>query len=91
LARPEATTASVPSSEGGFVTHTPFTHPALAQHDPRVVRWELFVFSDVRDVLPTPRPDTVIVVHRGPAQPAQWLLALEEAGMLVVQAAPDAA
>jgi hypothetical protein len=73
------------------VSLTQLTHPALAQHDPRVVRWELFVFSDVRDVLPTPRPDTVVVVHRGPAQPAHWLAALQDAGMLDTQPAPDAA
>jgi hypothetical protein len=73
------------------VNLTQLSHPALAQHDPRVVRWELFVFSDVRDVLPTAKPDTVVVVHRGPAQPAQWLAALQEAGMLDMQVAPDAA
>ena len=73
------------------MTLTQLTHPALAQHDPRVVRWELFVFSDVRDVLPTPRADTVVVVHRGPAQPARWLVALQDAGMLDGQPAPDAA
>jgi hypothetical protein len=73
------------------VNLTQLSHPALAQHDPRVVRWELFVFSDVRDVLPTSKPDSVVVVHRGPAQPAQWLAALQEAGMLDMQAAPDAA
>lgn len=73
------------------MTRTQLTHPSLAQHDPRLVRWELFVFSDVRDVLPTPRPDTIVVVHRGPAQPAQWVAALQDAGMLDLQAAPDAA
>ena len=73
------------------MTLTQLSHPALAQHDPRVVRWELFVFSDVRDVLPTSKPETVVVVHRGPAQPAQWLAALQEAGMLEMPLAPDAA
>jgi len=73
------------------VNLTLLSHPALAQHDPRVVRWELFVFSDVRDVLPTIKPDAVVVVHRGPAQPAQWLAALREAGMLEMQVAPDQA
>jgi hypothetical protein len=70
---------------------TQLTHPALAEHDPRVVRWELFVFSDVRDILPTPRPDTIVVVDRGVAQPAQWLAALQDVGMLQAQAPPDAA
>ena len=70
---------------------TQLTHPALARHDPRVVRWELFVFSDVRDVLPTPRQDTVVVVHRGRAQRDAWLVALSDAGMLDEQSAPDPA
>jgi hypothetical protein len=73
------------------VTLTELTHPALARHDPRVVRWELFVFSDVRDVLPTPRPETIVVAHRGPARPDEWLAALATAGMLHEQPAPDAA
>jgi hypothetical protein len=55
------------------------------------VRWELFVFSDVRDVLPTPRPDTIVIVHRGVPQPAQWLAALQDVGMLEAQAPPEAA
>lgn len=70
---------------------TELTHPALAAHDPRVVRWELFVFSDVRDVLPTPRRDTVVVAHRGPARKNDWIAALWTAGMLDEQQAPDAA
>jgi hypothetical protein len=73
------------------VTLTELTHPSLARHDPRVVRWELFVFSDVRDVLATSRPETVVVAHRGPARPAEWLAALGAAGMLDEQQAPDAA
>jgi hypothetical protein len=73
------------------VTLTELTHPALAGHDPRVVRWELFVFSDVRDVLPTPRRETVVVVHRGPTRRAEWLAALKTAGMLDEQPAPDTA
>jgi hypothetical protein len=70
---------------------TELTHPALAGHDPRVVRWELFVFSDVRDVLPTPRRDTVVVAHRGSARTNEWMAALAEAGMLDERQAPDAA
>lgn len=70
---------------------TELTHPALAGHDPRVVRWELFVFSGVRDVLPTPRRDTVVVAHRGPARTSDWIAALAAAGMLDEQQAPDAA
>ena len=70
---------------------TELTHPALAGHDPRVVRWELFVFSDVRDVLPTPRRDTVVVAHRGPACRNDWIAALAAAGMLDERREPDAA
>jgi hypothetical protein len=73
------------------VTLTELTHPALAGRDPRLVRWELFVFSDVRDVLPTPRGDTVVVVHRGPAHQHEWLATLRAAGMLDEQPAPDTA
>jgi hypothetical protein len=70
---------------------TELTHPALALHDARLVRWELFVFSDVRDVLPTPRRDTVVVVHRGPARTDDWIAALGAAGMLDQRPAPGTA
>jgi hypothetical protein len=73
------------------VTLTELTHPALARHDSRLVRWELFVFSDVRDVLPTSRPGTVSVVHRGRARTDDWLAALKAAGMLDEEQATDAA
>lgn len=42
--------------------------------------WELFLHRDVRDVLLTPRPDTLQVVHRGSASPEAWLATLREAG-----------
>ena len=45
------------------------------------VRWELFIFSEVRDVLATSDRDRVLVVHRGAAQPDLWLQALSEAGL----------
>ena len=61
---------------------TELVHPALAGQDWRWVRWELFVFHGVRDVLATRRPDTVVVVHRGPARIDEWLAALAEARML---------
>jgi hypothetical protein len=44
------------------------------------IRWKLFVHRDVRDVLLTPRRDTLRVVHRGSASPAAWLATLREAG-----------
>lgn len=58
---------------------TELTHPGLSGQDWHWVRWELFVFPDVRDVLVTARPDTLLVVHRGPARVAEWLAALVEA------------
>lgn len=47
----------------------------------RWVRWELFIFHDVRDVLATGERDRVVIVHRGCAQPARWLRALKDAGL----------
>jgi hypothetical protein len=47
------------------------------------VRWELFVFPDVRDVAPTADPDRVRVVFRGEPQPERWRAALREAGFEV--------
>jgi len=53
-----------------------------AAPDVRLVRWELFVFPGVRDVLAGPRPETVVVVHRGPARVDAWLAQLRGAGLL---------
>jgi hypothetical protein len=61
---------------------TELTHPDLARQDWRLVRWELFIFSDVRDVSPGARRDTVLVEHRGAARVEEWLAVLAEAGML---------
>lgn len=47
----------------------------------RWVRWELFIFHDVRDVLATRDPDLVLVVHRGLAQTERWLRTLRDAGL----------
>lgn len=60
---------------------TEFSLPGLDLHLVAVVRWELFVFRDVRDVRSSPLPDTVAVVHRGDARPAEWQAALLEAGI----------
>ena len=46
----------------------------------RWLRWELFIFPDVRDVLATSSRDRVLVLHRGAAQPERWLQALDDAG-----------
>lgn len=55
---------------------TELTHPAIAGRDVGWIQWELFVFEDVRDVLPSNRSDTVLVVHRGPAREEAWTAAL---------------
>jgi hypothetical protein len=47
------------------------------------IRWELFVFHDVREVLATDRPDVVIVIHRDQPQPSRWLETLRSAGYSV--------
>lgn len=44
------------------------------------VRWELFLFPAVRDVLAGRDPDRVLVVHYGPPQPAAWIDTLRDAG-----------
>lgn len=48
----------------------------------QLVRSELSLFTDIVDVLPASRADTVVVVHAGPARPAAWRAELEEAGIL---------
>lgn len=44
------------------------------------VRWELFLFPAVRDVLAGRGPDRVLVVHNGPPQRTAWIEALRNAG-----------
>jgi hypothetical protein len=50
-----------------------------AQHR-SAVRWALFVFHAVRDVLPAGDPDRLLVVHRGPPDPDAWVDILISAG-----------
>lgn len=45
-----------------------------------VIRWELFLHPEVREVLLTPRGDTLCVVFRGPMNPTQWAATLTDAG-----------
>ena len=45
-----------------------------------LIRWELFLHPEVRDVLLTPREDTLRVVFRGPMNPIRWAATLTEAG-----------
>lgn len=44
------------------------------------IRWSLFLHHEVRDVLLTPRADTLAVVYRGPARPEAWAATLREDG-----------
>jgi hypothetical protein len=73
------------------VTVTELTHPDLAHQEWRLVRWELFIISDVRDVRPSARQDTALVVHRGAAQVEEWLAVLEAAGMVAGRRLPQPA
>jgi hypothetical protein len=45
-----------------------------------VIRWELFLHPEVREVLLTPREDTLCVVFRGRMNPTQWTATLTDAG-----------
>lgn len=45
-----------------------------------MIRWELFLDWDVRDVLETPHADTLQVVFRGDPDPAAWRAHLTAAG-----------
>jgi hypothetical protein len=49
----------------------------------RSVRWELFVFGEVRDVLPSSDPDRVLLCFRGQAEPEDWRAVLRAAGFVV--------
>ena len=45
------------------------------------VRWELFVFWDVQDVIATRRPETVAVLYEGDRpDPDAWCATLRDAG-----------
>lgn len=44
------------------------------------IRWELFLHDEVRDVLPTPREDTLCVVYRGEPDREGWAATLTAAG-----------
>jgi hypothetical protein len=45
-----------------------------------LIRWELFLHSEVRDVLLTSREDTLRVVFRGSVNFAGWVKTLVDAG-----------
>src|SRR6266446_4365190 len=54
------------------------------------IRWELFVFDDVRDVLATDGPDALTILYRGNPRPDEWLEALGAAGYEVLTSADGA-
>lgn len=43
------------------------------------IRWELFLDWDVREVLMTPRADTLKVIHRADPNPVAWTKTLKAA------------
>jgi hypothetical protein len=45
-----------------------------------LIRWELFLDHDVRDVLLTSRDDTLCVIYRGQPDLIRWAATLIEAG-----------
>ena len=45
-----------------------------------LIRWELFLHPEVRDVLLTSRRDTLCVVYRGAMDPTRWAATLSRAG-----------
>jgi hypothetical protein len=51
-----------------------------ARSNRRLIRWELFIDPDLKDVLTTSRADTLRVVFRGEARFAQWTRIIVEAG-----------
>ena len=48
------------------------------------IRWELFLFEDVHDVLATNASDRLTIVFQGEPRPAQWREALQSAGYEVL-------
>jgi hypothetical protein len=55
-------------------------HGYDARSNRGLIRWELFLHRAVRDVLLTPRSDTLRVLYRGEPDPAAWALTLTVAG-----------
>ncbi|GAC1320192.1 MAG: hypothetical protein NVSMB25_12160 [Thermoleophilaceae bacterium] len=58
----------------------------------KAIRWELFLHWDIRDVVPTTRPDTLQVVYRGRLDDHAWAATLEAGGFpvgVLVSADPD--
>jgi hypothetical protein len=64
------------------VTATEFTHHGLAGGNSRSIRRALLLCPHVSDVLPSTRPDAVVVLHHGPGRTEEWTRALAAAGLL---------
>ena len=47
------------------------------------IRWELFLYPDVRQVQSTSREDTLLVVSRSEPNPRAWAKTLGDAGLPV--------
>ncbi|MCW3057485.1 MAG: hypothetical protein JWO21_1454 [Solirubrobacterales bacterium] len=65
--------------------HTQEIHVTGARGAVREIRLRLFAFSEVLDVLPTSRLDSLVVVVVGRPRPAEWGLALRAAGYEVLR------
>jgi hypothetical protein len=65
--------------------HTQEIHVTGARGAVREIRLRLFAFSEVLDVLPTSRLDSLVVVVVGRPRPAEWGVALRAAGYQVLR------
>jgi hypothetical protein len=65
--------------------HTQEIHVTGARGAAREIRLRLFAFSEVLDVLPTSRLDSLVVVVVGRPRPAEWGVALRAAGYEVLR------
>ena len=63
--------------------HAQEIHVSGGRERVSAIRWELFVFRDVRDVVATDRPDVLYVIHRGEPDLRGWLETLCSAGYSV--------
>jgi hypothetical protein len=56
----------------------PDGYDAASEHG--LIRWQLFLHREVRDVEPTDRPDTLRVLHHGAPDLPGWTASLAEEG-----------
>ena len=62
--------------------HTHQINIAHGRENVHDIRRELFAFSEILDVYPTGRPDSLIIVHAGRPRLGEWLRALRAVGYL---------